>query len=183
MRCFIAITPPENVRKRLARLSETVLAGDKGIRRTPVENLHLTLRFLGDIDEATASDLFAYIEQNVSGMGPFPVVVRGTGAFPSVTRPNVVWAGVEAPDTLVAVQTLAETAARRAGLAPEKKRFRPHITLGRVRQFSKRGGVTDFLKAHTAFEAGEFRADSVSLLRSDLMPEGAQHTVVKTCQL
>ena len=123
IRLFAAITLPREAVLWLQRLQDDL----RGARWSPPENLHLTLRFAGPIPERQADDLDAELE-TIQG-APFELTLRGVGAFEDRGNPRAIWAGVERSDALEVLQRRCESAARRAGLAPEKRPWRPHVTL------------------------------------------------------
>jgi 2'-5' RNA ligase len=123
IRLFAAIAVPAAQAQWLQRLKDGTLAE----RWSPPQNLHVTLRFAGDIGERQADDLDAELE-SIPG-APFDLTLRGVGAFESRGVPNAVWAGVEPSEALTTLQRRCESAARRAGLAPDPRAWRPHVTL------------------------------------------------------
>jgi 2'-5' RNA ligase len=176
MRTFIAIELPDAVHAALEDLKSGLR--DAGVRASWVKggNIHLTLRFLGDIDEDQAARIVDVLGREYAPVRPFVLQVRGVGAFPNARRPSVLWAGCEpAEGALERVQQSAETAARAVGLAPEAKAFRPHLTIGRVKDWRAAGPVSDALDRAKDFEAGEFETAGVALFRSRLMSSGAVH--------
>ncbi|HEX5958238.1 MAG TPA: RNA 2',3'-cyclic phosphodiesterase [Hyphomicrobiaceae bacterium] len=143
-RLFTAIEIPEQVRLRLSLLRAAV----GGAKWMQPEDMHITLRFAGDIDRRTADDL-ADLLAEVS-VPPFCVTIAGTGAFGG-RDPKVLWAGVQAGPELEALYRANERAARAAGLEPDPRDFRPHVTLARMRH-SRQSEVARFLA-----ENGELR--------------------------
>jgi RNA 2',3'-cyclic 3'-phosphodiesterase len=123
IRLFAAIAPPPEAVEWLQRLQDDL----PGARWSAPENLHLTLRFAGQIFERQADDLDAELE-TIPG-GPFDVTLRGVGAFEDHGAPRAIWAGVERSEALEVLQRRCENAARRAGLAPDTRPWRPHVTL------------------------------------------------------
>jgi 2'-5' RNA ligase len=123
IRLFVALAIPEPAASWLQRLKDGALAE----RWSPPQNLHLTLRFAGDVGERQADDLDAELEA-VEG-APFDLRLRGVGVFETAGLPRAVWAGVEPDASLDGLQKRCESAARRAGLAPQPRAWRPHVTL------------------------------------------------------
>jgi 2'-5' RNA ligase len=180
MRLFIAIELPDAVHSALEALQSRLRAA--GVRASWVKggNIHLTLRFLGDVDEDRAARIVDMLETEYASVGPFALQVRGVGAFPNARRPSVLWAGCEpAEGPLACVQQAAETAARAVGLAPEAKAFRPHLTIARVKDWRAAGPVGEALDCERDFDAGEFDAAGVALFSSRLMPSGAVYERLK----
>ena len=177
MRCFLAIELPESLRTSLAGLAAR-------LRRCPVraswvrtDHLHLTLRFLGDIDDDARFAVAEFLRGHLAGSSPFQLHVQGAGAFPNVRRPSVIWAGA-GPVTgpLETVQARCEGACRHAGLAPEPKPFHPHITLARIKDRQAPAELAQAIERERAFTAGEFVVRGMSLFRSELTPRGPAYT-------
>ena len=146
LRLFIAIPVPEDITKRLLTL-ETDVPG--GSWRLP-EHFHLTLRFLGEIDEAVARDVDDELGRIVAA--PFEIALAGVGSFGG-KEPSALWAGVDAPADLARLAASCESAVRRAGLMPEPRKYRPHVTLAYCH------GTADFDVANFLQDAAEFRTD------------------------
>ena len=155
-RLFTAIEIPQSLRQRLA-LIRAPLSGAKWIE---AENMHVTLRFAGDIDERTADEFASALE--AVRCRPFQVSIAGVGAFGG-RDPRVLWAGVEAGDELDALHRANERAARAAGLAPEGRAFKAHVTLARMRG-ARQQAVARFLAENGALRTEPFTAMSFVLL-------------------
>lgn len=167
-RLFVAVDLPEDVKARVAELC----GGLAGARWVPPEQLHLTLRFIGDADER----LFAAIRDGLAAIKgrTFPLALKGVGCFPSPRRPRVVWVGAETGEALFFLQREVERIVSEAGVAPDEKRFSPHITLARLRE----GTPSDFgvfQARHAAFRTEPFEVEAFHLYSSTLTPAGAIH--------
>lgn len=177
MRCFLAIELPPEVIRRLSQLSAR-------LRRCPVkaswvrpEHMHLTLRFLSDINDAQAQGITDFLRDALAETHPFTLLVQAIGAFPNLRRPSIVWAGIgPLAGPLETVQAHCERAAERAGLAPETKPFHPHITLARIKDPRSPVDVTHAIERERTFTAGEFSVRGVSLFKSELTPRGPHYT-------
>jgi 2'-5' RNA ligase len=169
MRLFIAIDLPADLRERLAALSN----GFPGARWVAPENLHLTLRFIGEADGAQAQD----IDAALTGLRveSFPVTLAGLGRFGNGTKLRALWVGVEVNPALEHLQAKVEQALRRAGLPPEGRKFKPHVTLARFKAGSN-ARLRDYLEAHALFRAEAFEVRNIVLYSSFLSPNGAIHT-------
>lgn len=169
LRLFAALPVPTDVAERLQALQ----IGLEG-RVVPPENLHLTLAFFGEIDEATAEDLHAAL----SGVtGPRPTVtLDGVGAFGNA-KPHAIHAASRPDPALLQLQGKVAQAARRAGLTLESRRYTPHVTLSRYRpgQLSPREAAKR-IEARAAFLARPFQPESFALYRSDLGRSGPSYT-------
>lgn len=141
------------------------------------ENLHVTLKFLGGIDEARLHIVVDALHTAVRRHARFSIDVGGLGAFPSAARPRVLWAGVAAGDgPLTALAATVDTALVQLGFPREERAFSPHITIGRVRETRRAPGLAEALGAAEGRRFGRVAVDEVTLMRSDLSPRGARYT-------
>lgn len=179
MRAFIAIELPETAKRALAGLVDRLRP--IGVRASWVkpEALHLTLRFLGDIDDATAERIRAALREGYADAAAFPLHIKGVGAFPNLRRPNVVWAGVELSEALAAAQAVAERAAQAAGLDPERKAFRPHLTVARIKDPAAGAALAAPIEAEGDFDIEPFLAGGVTLFSSRLTSQGPIHSRIE----
>lgn len=155
-RLFTAIEIPEAIRLRLSMI-RAPLSGAKWIEP---ENMHITLRFAGDIDGRTADELVAFLADVRAR--PFPITIQDVGAFGG-RDPRVLWAGVDAGEPLDALYRANERAARAAGLESEGRVFKPHVTLARMRG-AREQAVARFLAENGALRTEPFIATSFVLL-------------------
>jgi len=140
MRSFVAIELPGRVRESLAALRERLRKSGAAASWVREENMHLTLRFLGDVAEPDLERLSETLGEALRPFSPLTLRIQNLGAFPNPRRPNVIWAGVETlSGTLLEVQAAVEAAARAIGLPPDDKPFHPHITLARIRDARRLG--------------------------------------------
>jgi 2'-5' RNA ligase len=169
MRLFVAIDLPADLRERLAALSN----GIPGARWVAPENLHLTLRFIGEADGTQAQD----IDAALTGLRAqsFPVTLAGLGRFGNGTKLRALWAGVEANPALERLQAKIEQALQRAGLPPEGRKFKPHVTLARFKNGSN-VRLLGYLEAHSLFYAEAFEVRNFVLYSSFLSHNGAIYT-------
>ena len=183
IRAFVAIDLTPDIRLRM----DQVIAQLKGrlegvpVRWIPVENIHLTLKFLGDVSTANLEILQKILQAESANHPPFEFSVGGLGAFPGTRQPRVVWVGVEAPADLPNLQRGIETVLARLGYAREERPFTAHLTLCRV---SRNTTARDAHAIGSAIEAtkvgflGVARVEAIHLYRSDLRPGGAVYSQV-----
>jgi len=165
------------VREALGAAIERLRGTARGVAWVAPENLHLTLKFLGSVDETGLAALTSALTSAVTGLAAFDAEVRGLGAFPTPTRPRVVWAGIAAgAPALVDVAGRVEAALAALGFPPDERPFSPHVTLGRVRQPGRAPALAGALAAGAGRAFGRTRVGRVSLMRSDLSPRGARYT-------
>jgi 2'-5' RNA ligase len=174
-RLFAAIRPPRRVINALLALE----GGIAGARWQDVSQLHLTLRFFGELEARQAEDVAAAL----TGVHaePFAVALRGVRHFESKGRTHTLWAGLAPSEPLNALQRRVEMAARRAGLAAEPRRFVPHVTLARLNAAS--GSVLPFLAANSTYEGEPWPVEAFDLMESSLQPTGAEYESVRRYRL
>ena len=168
-RLFAAIRPPASVRDTLPGL----MSGVPGVRWQSDEQIHLTLRFMGEVDRHVAEDLAAALES--IRFAPFELRVAGVGSF-ARRREGTLWAGVERSEPLLHLQKKIERATTAAGLPPEGRAFHPHLTLARFRGGA--GQLEGFKRAHAGFALPPFTVDAFGLFESRLGSGGASYTIV-----
>ena len=134
IRAFIAIELSPEIQEKLKHLTSQLKQQLEGVpvKWVPVENIHLTLKFLGNVSITNIEVLERILEAEVSNHHPFEISVGELGAFPSTRRPRVAWVKLQAPPDLFEIQRCIEQEAARLGYAREKRSFKPHLTLGRV---------------------------------------------------
>ena len=150
------------------------------VRPVPKEQIHLTLKFLGDQDEKKVEKLCSSLKDALHRTEPFDIVVEGVGAFPDMRHPKVVWLGVKDPESLFGLAEKVDSAVKEMKLKSDDKRFSPHITIGRV---NDRTELDDFFSRYKGIEFCSFRCDHVDVMKSVLTPKGAIHSVVERIEL
>lgn len=175
-RLFVAILPTEPVRATLTGL----LDGVARAHWTPPRQLHLTLRFLGDVtrnDRETIEQALATVR-----VKPFFIAVRGAGRFPPRGRPSVIWAGLEEHPHLHQLRQQIDDSLLAARVRFELRPFVPHITVARTGSAAP-GAVEQWLKRHRKFEGPAWRVDAFHLFSSELGPAGAEHHALRSYAL
>lgn len=181
IRAFIAIDLPPEIRQRLDHVTAQLKEKLEGVpvRWVPGSNIHLTLKFLGDVSVANLELLKKMLAKEVEMHRRFEVSVGGLGAFPNFRRCRVVWVGVEAPPELNTLQRGIDTAIATLGYSREDRPFSAHLTLGRV---SRNANSRDVQAIGSVLEStkvgflGVTKVDSVHLYKSDLRPTGSVYT-------
>lgn len=174
-RLFVALTLPDMVLDQLL-----LQMGDvSGVRWQRREQLHITLRFIGEVERRVAED----VALSLSSIRhkSFQLSLRGTGAFERRGRPEVLWAGVSSSEELNSLHKKVDQACVQAGLQPERRAYKPHITLARLKPSS--GPIEAFLSNTGSFRSEPFSATSFALYESTLTPEGAYYKIVETYPL
>ncbi len=171
-RLFVAIRPPEAVRDALLDLME----GVREARWQEDDQLHLTLRYIGEVDRHQANDIAEALA--AIRFAPFPITVAGTGRFERKGRAHTLFADIERTPPLLALRQQVERACVEIGLEPEHRKFAPHITIARLNTSS--GTIAPFLARTAELQAGHFTCDAFRLYESHLRPSGSIYEPVMT---
>jgi 2'-5' RNA ligase len=176
IRLFAALPVPDDVAAVLARRQQ----GLPRARWSPLENLHITLRFFGEVQETVAADLDAALA--TLSMDAFEVSLQGVGSFGDGERMRAVWAGVADSEPLHRLAARCETAARRCGLKPESRTFRPHVTLAYLRH-SPEARVAAWVQGHYLLKSPPWRARAFGLYSSWRSEDGSRYELERTYPL
>ena len=169
LRLFVGLALPGSLCGRLLGLC----AGVPGARWTRPENFHLSLRFIGDVEEGVADDVDAALRMVAASA--FSLELHGTGVFGKTSKARVLWAGIVPNPALSMLRDKVEFAVVSAGLAVETRRFSPHITLARLKR-APAGRVEQFVVDHAEFRAAPIPVDRFYLFSSFLSASGATYT-------
>ncbi|MGE5546872.1 MAG: RNA 2',3'-cyclic phosphodiesterase [Solirubrobacterales bacterium] len=170
IRLFVGLGLPDVVADTLADLA----LGIPGARWIESRNLHVTLRFVGEVEEPLAQDLHDHLSEVRAPA--FMVTVNGLGTFGS-RQPHALWAGVEKTPELVHLQGKVDSAVTRAGLPAEPRKFSPHVTLARLKG-APTGRIQEFIAGHSPLKLGPFHIDRFIMFRSHLGRAGAEYEEV-----
>jgi len=143
------------------------------------ENVHLTLKFLGEIDEKMVDRIAGVMEESVKEVPPFRIKLRGVGVFPSMDYMRVVWIGLKDAEKLGIIAEQLENGLAAFGFKKEKRRFSPHVTVGRVKSPRNKNMLQNFLKENASKEFGEINVKSIKLKKSVLTSKGPEYSTVK----
>jgi 2'-5' RNA ligase len=195
VRLFVAIPMPEEIRaKVLPAQAELEKAASKArVRWTPPEQFHLTLRFLGNVPSVQVDALTNALRCACSGFKPLRLRAAGIGFFPDAKYPRVVWVGLTnttgtptpQPDELAALQQTVQGACQQFTSEPADKKFSGHITLGRIKAINRHGAqaLSKAAASMTGRSFGEWAAEDIELIRSELTESGARHQTLKKIPL
>lgn len=172
IRLFVGIGFEEDLATRIATLQR----GLPGARWTPPANLHLTLRFIGEVDE----DLAEEIHHTLAALAepPFALTLTGLGLFGTRHQAHTLWLGVERSDALARLASRIDSAVVQAGAAPEPRKFNPHVTLARLKD-TPPGRIQDFIDATGHFREEHVAVERFTLFRSTLGRQGAQYDALE----
>lgn len=170
-RLFVAIDLPEEIKTSLSSLCY----GLPGAKWVDMEQVHLTLRFIGEVDGGIFRDIRSVLEDVDSET--FDVEIKGLGCFPPRKAPRVLWAGLESSAAMLELKQKVDSRLMRVGIESEKRKFSPHITLARFRQKPSLQRVADYLSGNGLFSLPPFPVADFHLYSSVLTPKGALHQI------
>ena len=183
IRAFVAVDLEPLTVQKIAEAIVRLRPRMPSIRWLPPANFHLTLKFLGDVDEAKVAPIAAALERDLYPFSSFTINAKGLGVFPDLKRPRILWVGLIG-DELNVLASKVERVLIPFGFAAEKRAFTPHLTVGRWRQFkgsSKELG--DEIAKWSGHDFGRSNVGEVILFQSVLEPEGAVYRPLKTVAL
>jgi 2'-5' RNA ligase len=179
-RAFVAIDLPESVRSALAAAQETLKSQGLRVKWVRPENIHLTLKFLGNIDVAHTDAIVKAMMLAASGCGTIALAPSGIGVFPHVRRPRVIWVGLGGQlDLLKNLQQTLDAHLADVGFPSESRPFKGHLTLGRVKGKMAANHLQAAFDTLGKFEFEGFEVNRIILFKSELRPSGAVYTQVK----
>ena len=184
IRAFIAIAVPESVLRSceelMARLRRLNLQG----RFTRTRSMHLTLQFLGNVEEEQIPGITEILEQAGNGVTPFDLEVGRLGVFPHLTHPRVVWIGVEPVDALTTLQIKIQQGLEPLGFPKENRDFHPHLTLLRLKSRKNLRQLAQYIDTEgPGLRAGVIQIEQIHLYQSILKPQGAEYRKLFTARL
>lgn len=180
IRAFIAIELPGEIQAQLGEIvAKLQRTSPKAVRWVPPENIHLTLKFLGNVSPNNLNNLVQVLKNEAARHRRTRFCVSGCGAFPNRLHPRVIWVGITATPELMDLQHGVDRETGRLGYPSEERKFSPHLTLGRVSQHASPADVrqvADALAGITVGELGVVQVNEIVLFRSDLKPGGALYS-------
>jgi 2'-5' RNA ligase len=183
MRTFIAIPLPKECQILLEQMQQHLRACKADVRWVAIPSIHLTLKFLGEVDPETIPKLNALLSETCKSERRIELVLRGLGCFPNARNPRVIWCGIDGEtDSLLRLQQGVESSCTQLGFAPEDRPFRPHLTMGRVQGRRNIQLLMDRVVGGSDLACG-FQADHFHIYKSSLKPQGAVYTVLNTIVL
>jgi RNA 2',3'-cyclic 3'-phosphodiesterase len=183
IRAFIALTLNSAVIEKIAGASTQLRAEIAGVRWVTPANFHLTIKFLGSLDEALIERIQKTLEQQLRPFPRFTISAKGLGVFPGPKRPRVLWVGLNS-DRLVSLASRVESALQPLGFATESRAFTPHLTIGRWRQTDvPPESLGRQLENWKAYDFGASRVEYVKVIQSLLKPDGASYADLATIPL
>jgi 2'-5' RNA ligase len=178
IRAFIAIKISADIQEKLLGIQKKLKQSDTHISWVNPENIHLTIQFLGNIEESQVPQIVSELHESASVVSPFQLQVGYAGAFPNLRYPRVVWIGVtdDEDDSLKTLQEDISARLQTLGFEQEEGRFKPHLTLGRVRSQKNKSNLVRAIEAIVNIWVGEISVDAIYLIKSELKSTGAEYT-------
>jgi 2'-5' RNA ligase len=176
-RLFIAIDLPDLVKDAIAN----ICFGVPGAKWVPKDQSHLTVRFIGEVEDYYYSHIVEGLKSVTASR--LDLSLKGVGYFPPRNKPRVLWVGMEKNEGMIDLRDAIEKELKEIGLAPEERKFSPHITLARLGLQTPLGKVTEFLSANSLFKIDSIPVDEFNLYSSILTPSGAVHRLETTYTL
>lgn len=184
IRAFIAITVSNSVLEHCQRISRHLRELKMDGRFLRPESIHLTLNFLGNIDSEVVSEVVEILKSTACETASFDLQFKGVGVFPHLTRPRIVWLGIEKCEVLCEMQAKIESRLQQMGFLHNKRSFRPHLTLVRVKSRKNLSKLVRYVQTVGLNErAGQIRVRDIHLYQSILKPQGAKYRKLQTAEL
>ncbi len=176
MRCFIAIDLPEAIKESIGNLIKELRQAPEDVKWVAPENMHLTLKFLGEVEEKRIGEIKRRLALLCERHRTFSLSLRGTGAFPGLKYPRVLWVGIDAPEELTHIFQDIEASLSEMGFEKETRRFSPHLTLGRVRDARTIDLTIKGLSTFKESFFGTIEVHDIVLMQSTLKPTGPEYS-------
>jgi len=184
IRTFIAFKLPKNIISSIRKIQEDIKSYAFKVRWVNPEKIHLTLKFLGNINYTDIGKVSESIINTVNSHAPISLAVKGAGVFPGIKRPYVIWVGITGEiKKLTGIQNDIEENLEKLGFPREKRPFKGHLTFGRIKGKINPKKLLDAMKEIEKFESELFIADKIFLFKSDLKSTGSVYTELKSISL
>ena len=184
IRAFVAISLPENIKKHIGVMQAEFKNAGFNMRWVRPKNIHLTLKFLGDIKKDDIDNITTAMEDGAKNVCPLSFMVKGTGVFPNVKRPRVLWAGLKGDtQVLLSLWGKLDKNLDKAGFPSENRPFKAHLTIARIKQAVNTKKLVEMMEKIAKSESGIFTADKITLYQSRLKPSGPVYTRLKDISL
>ena len=182
VRAFLAIDLDDDLKPKINRIIKEFKQIDAKIKYVELTNLHLTLKFFGDIDTNGLELLEDAIERVVSDFKPFDIKIKGCGAFPNTNRIKVIWVGIDDDTIIKDLHAKLDKEFVKLGFDKDKK-FSTHLTIGRMKSAKNKNQCKSTIEEYDEFEIGEMQVSEISLKKSTLTPQGPIYDDLKVFEL
>lgn len=176
-RIFIAIELPKNIKEKIIDIENKL---DFDAKYVKPENIHLTLAFLGNVEEEKLKVLESELEKDLAGLQPFKLEISGLGGFPQPQRAHTLWIGVEEQPKLASLELVLRRKLQGLEFQTDSRPFTPHITIARLR---KKQNITEEIKKYSEEKFGSFEVNQILIFESKLNTQGPEHIVLKKIEL
>jgi 2'-5' RNA ligase len=184
LRTFIAVDLSKSIRDKTVALQNTLAKTGADVKWVEPANLHVTLLFLGEVDDRQVPEVCRLTANCVGAHPAFSMQVESVGCFPNPRRPRVVWVGVGAGfEAISAIHDALEIEFDDLGFRREERRYTPHITLGRVKSEGPNEKLVEALAKNAAWKGGETQVTEIHVMSSELSPHGPAYTVLSRAPL
>lgn len=184
IRTFVAIDLPESIKQDLEKLQSLMMTETRGIRWVKPENIHLTLKFFGNVEIGRILQIERAIEKIVRNYKPFQLTPKGCGAFPSIKNIRVIWAGLEGDlNILLDLQRNLELEFESIGFPREERAFSPHLTLGRAKNITRDEKIGKSIVKAAGFQSSPFWVSEIVIFKSTLTPSGSVYNRISAIRL
>jgi RNA 2',3'-cyclic 3'-phosphodiesterase len=185
LRTFIGVDIGKAIRDRAVALQETLAEAGTDVKCVEPENLHVTLLFLGEVEDRTVPAVCQAVANATREHAPFPLSIERAGCFPNPRRPRILWIGVgEGTQELVALHDALEPPLLNLGCyRREERKYTPHITLGRVKSERPTERLSTALAKHAGWHGGSINVSEIQVMSSELTPKGPIYTVLSRAKL
>ena len=182
LRAFLAVEVPEELKMKIYNVIREFKKTDARIKYVEIENLHITLKFFGDIDTEGIDVLSDKISSVAEGFGGFKINIKNCGAFPNTNRPKVIWLGLENDENIRKLHDALDKQFVELGFDRDKK-FSTHLTIGRMKSSKGKNEVKSAIGKFSDVEIGEMAVDRIVLKKSTLTPQGPIYENLKEFEL
>jgi 2'-5' RNA ligase len=183
MRTFIAVELPEKIKGEIEQLQAPFKKTDAHVSWAKPGNIHVTLKFLGEVPAEKINQIFSATEEALEGARRFTMSLKGTGAFPNLRRPRVIWIGAgSGEEELSLLAARIEQEMEKIGFPKEKRRYSAHFTIGRVKSPKNIEKLMELVSS-SDFQTEEIQVNQVVVMKSQLDPRGAIYTPLKEIPL
>jgi 2'-5' RNA ligase len=176
-RGFIAVDIPAN--KKIQEIEKEIKQTNPNIKLVETENIHITLKFLGDVQETLIDNIEQIITSAIQGVQPFSVKLQHTGVFPNVNYIKIIWIGIYDNGILSTITSKLEDQLESLGFPKEQRGFSPHLTIGRVKTAEHKEKLLQIIRKYEQEEFGDLIIDRVLLKKSELTPKGPIYSNLK----
>ncbi|MDO9565274.1 MAG: RNA 2',3'-cyclic phosphodiesterase [Candidatus Desulfaltia sp.] len=184
IRTFIGFELPEKIRSFIGSIQENLKSNQLDAQWVQTKNIHLTLKFLGNINKDDSQKVGEAIFKSAADHAPISLTAKGIGAFPGINRPSVLWVGIKGQiDMLIQLQRSLDDQLEKIGFSRENRPFKGHLTLARVKKQLDQAKLIDAIKKYKELESEPFIADNIVLFKSDLKSTGAIYTKLVSVSL